>query len=77
MMYSPHSDESHISIYAKGNIIDDDNDKNDLEKLMFSHEQDEDKELQHMFSEITIDEGTGPEIDSTLGKALERLGNPN
>ena len=43
MMYSSHSDESHISIYAKGNIIDDDNDKNDLEKLMFSDEQDEDK----------------------------------
>lgn len=48
-----------------------------LKKIIALQEQDEDKELQHIFSEITGNEGTGPEIDSTLGKALERLGNPN
>ena len=36
------------------------NDNNDLEKIIASHEWDKDKELQHMFGEITGDEGTGP-----------------
>ena len=43
------------------------NEKNDREKIIALQEQDEDKELQHIFSKITGDEGTGPEIDSTLG----------
>ena len=55
-----HSNESDIGIYTKGNIEDDDNDKNGLEKTIASHEQVEDKELQHMLSE-----GTG---QSELGK---------
>ena len=70
---SSHSDESDISIHAKGNIEDEDNEKNDLEKIIALQEQDEDKELQHMFSEITGDEGTGPEIDSTLGEAIKKV----
>ena len=52
-----HSNESDIGIYTKGNLEDDDNDKNGLEKTIASHEH---KELQHMFSE-----GTG---QSELGK---------
>ena len=69
---SSHSDESDISIHAKGNI-EEDNEKNDLEKILALQEQDEDKELQHMFSEITGDKGTGPEIDSTLGEATKKV----
>ena len=56
---SSHSDESNISIHVKGNIEKEDNEKNDLEKIRALQKQDEDKELQHMFSEITGDEGTG------------------
>ena len=52
-----HSNESDIGIYTKGNLEDDDNDKNGVEKTIASHEH---KELQHMFSE-----GTG---QSELGK---------
>ena len=70
---SSHSDESNISIHAKGNIEEEDNEKNDLEKIIALQEQDEDKELQHMLSEITGDEGTGPEIDSTLGETIKKV----
>ena len=44
-----------------------------LKKIIALQEQDEDKELQHIFSEITGNEGTGPEIDSTLGKAIKKV----
>ena len=70
---SSHSDESGISIYAKGNIEDDDKDKNNLEKMIALREQHEDEELQYMSSEITGDEGTGPYIDSTIGEAIKKV----
>ena len=44
-----------------------------LKKIIALQEQDEDKELQHIFSEITGNEGTGPEIDSTLGKVIKKV----
>ena len=50
---SSHSDESDISIHANGNIEDEGKEKSDLEKIIALQEQDEVKELQHMFSEIT------------------------
>ena len=70
---SSQSDESDTSIHAKGNLEDEDNEKNDLEKLIALQEQDEDKESQPMFSEITGDESTEPEIDSTLGEAIKKV----
>ena len=47
--------------------------KNDLEKIIALQEQEEDKELQHIFSEITGDEGTRQEIDSTQGEAIKKV----
>ena len=70
---SSQSDESDISIHAKGNIEDEGNEKNGLEKIIALQEKDKDKELQHMFSEITGDEGTRPEIDSTLDEAIKKV----
>ena len=70
-----HSDESDISIHAKGNIEDEDNEKNDLEKIITLQEREEDKELQHMFSEITGDEGQ--KLIVHWLKRLKRFDNQN
>ena len=59
-------------------IKDEDNEKNDLEKIIVLQEQDKDKELQHIFSEITGNEGTGPDTGPVHWvRQLKRFGNPN
>ena len=62
-----------ILVFMQREEEEEDNENNDLGKIIDLQEQDEDKQLQHMFSEITGDEGTGPEIDSTLGEAIKKV----
>ena len=73
---SSHSDESDNSIHAKEDI-EEDNEKNDLEKGIALQEQDEDKELQNMFSESLVIKLQGRRLIVHWVKQLKRFGSPN